>query len=112
MTDMDEAVQTRREARDGRKARVSVLIDKEHDGHRPGHHWRRRLSSHTRQMIEYGTRIVAGYARKGGRSSTTNVPIFNTGLRRSERDGREHVEIYVPPTYACDCDDRKPPTPA
>jgi succinyl-CoA synthetase alpha subunit len=41
-------------------------------------------SFHARQMLEYGTRLVAGVTPgKGGQTFEPGVPIFNTVARRS-----------------------------
>ncbi len=45
-----------------------------------------------KQMIEYGTRVVAGVTPgKGGQKFEDKVPIFNTVAEAVEGDGREHV---------------------
>lgn len=62
-------------------------------------------SFHTRQMMEYGTRVVAGVTPgKGGRSfqgpGDEGVPIFNTVERAVEETGANTSVIYVPPAFA------------
>ena len=60
-------------------------------------------SFHTRQMIEYGTRIVAGVTPgKGGQKFDDNVPIFNTVAEAAKATGANTSVIYVPPMYAAD----------
>jgi succinyl-CoA synthetase alpha subunit len=60
-------------------------------------------SFHTRQMIEYGTRIVAGVTPgKGGQKFDDSVPIFNTVAEAAKETGANTSVIYVPPMYAAD----------
>ena len=60
-------------------------------------------SFHARQMIEYGTRIVAGVTPgKGGQKFDEKVPIFNTVAEAVKATGANTSVIYVPPMYAAD----------
>jgi succinyl-CoA synthetase alpha subunit len=60
-------------------------------------------SFHTRQMIEYGTRVVAGVTPgKGGQRFDDTVPIFNTVADAARETGANTSVIYVPPMYAAD----------
>jgi succinyl-CoA synthetase alpha subunit len=60
-------------------------------------------SFHTRQMIEYGTRIVAGVTPgKGGQKFDETVPIFNTVAEAVKATGANTSVIYVPPMFAAD----------
>ena len=60
-------------------------------------------SFHTRQMIEYGTRVVAGVTPgKGGQTFDEKVPIFNTVAEAAKATGANTSVIYVPPMYAAD----------
>ena len=60
-------------------------------------------SFHTRQMIEYSTRIVAGVTPgKGGQQFDDTVPIFNTVAEAAKETGANTSVIYVPPMYAAD----------
>ena len=60
-------------------------------------------SFHSRQMIEYGTRIVAGVTPgKGGQKFDDTVPIFNTVAEAAKATGANTSVIYVPPMYAAD----------
>jgi len=60
-------------------------------------------SFHTRQMIEYGTRVVAGVTPgKGGQLFDEKVPIFNTVAEAAKETGANTSVIYVPPMYAAD----------
>ncbi|MBV6520940.1 MAG: Succinate--CoA ligase [ADP-forming] subunit alpha [Gemmatimonadaceae bacterium] len=60
-------------------------------------------SFHARQMIEYGTRIVAGVTPgKGGQTFESVVPIFNTVADAVQATGANTSVIYVPPMFAAD----------
>ncbi|MDQ6887962.1 MAG: succinate--CoA ligase subunit alpha [Gemmatimonadota bacterium] len=61
-------------------------------------------SFHTRQMIEYGTTVVAGVTPgKGGQTfELGGVPIFNTVSSAVRETGANTAVIYVPPPYAAD----------
>lgn len=60
-------------------------------------------SFHTKQMIEYGTNVVAGVTPgKGGQTFETKVPIFNTVADAVKATGANASVIYVPPMYAAD----------
>ena len=60
-------------------------------------------SFHTRQMIEYGTQVVAGVTPgKGGQKFDDAVPIFNTVAQAVEATGANATVIYVPPNFAAD----------
>ena len=60
-------------------------------------------SFHTRQMIEYGTRVVAGVTPgKGGQKFDDAVPVFNTVAAAAKETGANTSVIYVPPMYAAD----------
>jgi succinyl-CoA synthetase alpha subunit len=60
-------------------------------------------SFHTRQMIEYGTKVVGGVTPgKGGQTFEGSVPIFNTVHEAVKATGANTSVIYVPPVYAAD----------
>jgi succinyl-CoA synthetase alpha subunit len=60
-------------------------------------------SFHTKQMIEYGTRVVAGVTPgKGGQRFEGTVPIFNTVADAVAATGANTSVIYVPPPFAAD----------
>jgi succinyl-CoA synthetase alpha subunit len=68
-------------------------------------------SFHTRQMVEYGTNVVAGVTPgKGGQLFEANapdgtvrkVPIFNTVEQAVQGTGANASAIYVPPAFAAD----------
>lgn len=60
-------------------------------------------SFHTRQMIEYGTKVVGGVTPgKGGQKFDDAVPIFNTVEQAVKETGANATVIYVPPMFAAD----------
>jgi succinyl-CoA synthetase alpha subunit len=60
-------------------------------------------SFHARQMIEYGTQVVAGVTPgKGGQKFDDMVPIFNTVHQAVDATGANATVIYVPPMFAAD----------
>lgn len=60
-------------------------------------------SFHTRQMIEYGTKVVAGVTPgKGGQTFDETVPVFNTVEDAMKETGANTTVIYVPPMFAAD----------
>lgn len=57
---------------------------------------------HTKQMLEYGTKIVAGVTPGKGGTRVEGVPVFNTvGEAKAETGGNVSV-IYVPAKFAAD----------
>jgi succinyl-CoA synthetase alpha subunit len=60
-------------------------------------------SFHAKQMMEYGTRVVAGVTPgKGGQKFENKVPIFNTMQEAVSETGANASVIYVPPMFAAD----------
>ncbi|MEX2571360.1 MAG: succinate--CoA ligase subunit alpha [Gemmatimonadota bacterium] len=60
-------------------------------------------SFHTRQMIEYGTRVVAGVTPgKGGQRFDDSVPVFDTVEQAVMETGANTSVVYVPPAFAAD----------
>ena len=58
-------------------------------------------SFHAKQMLEYGTALVAGVTPgKGGQKFEDKVPIFNTVADAVEATGANTSVIYVPPGLA------------
>ncbi len=58
---------------------------------------------HTKQMIEYGTKVVGGVTPgKGGQKFDNSVPVFNTVHEAVKATGANTSVIYVPPMYAAD----------
>ncbi len=61
----------------------------------------REGSFHTRQMLEYGTALVAGVTPgKGGQKFEGKVPVFNTVAEAVRATGANASVIYVPPMAA------------
>ena len=60
-------------------------------------------SFHAKQMIEYGTKVVAGVTPgKGGQKFEGTVPVFNTVYDAVRETGANTSVIYVPPMGAAD----------
>jgi succinyl-CoA synthetase alpha subunit len=60
-------------------------------------------SFHAKQMMEYGTQVVAGVTPgKGGQTFEGSVPIFNTVEEAVKATGANSSVIYVPPAFAAD----------
>ncbi|HEY5085932.1 MAG TPA: succinate--CoA ligase subunit alpha [Gemmatimonadaceae bacterium] len=60
-------------------------------------------SFHTKQMMEYGTHVVAGVTPgKGGQKFENTVPVFNTAYDAVRETGANTSVIYVPPAGAAD----------
>ena len=57
---------------------------------------------HTRQMVEYGTKVVAGMTPgKGGRKAD-GIPVFNTVMEAVKETNANASAIFVPPAFAAD----------
>ncbi len=60
-------------------------------------------SFHSRQMLEYGTKLVAGVTPgKGGTKFEDKVPVFNTVGQAVKETGANASVIFVPPPFAAD----------
>src|SRR5579872_6540499 len=60
-------------------------------------------SFHCKQMLEYGTNLVAGVTPgKGGEKFEGKVPVFNTVAQAAKETGANASIIYVPPPFAAD----------
>ena len=60
-------------------------------------------SFHAKQMLEYGTCVVAGVTPgKGGQKFENRVPIFDTMARAVSETSANTSVIYVPPMFAAD----------
>ncbi len=57
---------------------------------------------HTRQMLEFGTAVVAGVTPGKGGRSVEGVPVFNSVHEAVEREGANTSCIFVPPPFAAD----------
>src|SRR4030066_2053564 len=60
-------------------------------------------SFHTQQMIEYGTKVVAGVSPgKGGTLFNNKIPIYNTVEEAVKEKKANTSVIFVPPAFAAD----------
>lgn len=59
-------------------------------------------SFHTKQMIEYGTNVVAGVTPGKGGSVHEGVPVFNTVKDAVKETVADAAAIFVPPAFAPD----------
>jgi len=60
-------------------------------------------SFHAKQMMDYGTAVVAGVTPgKGGQTFENTVPIFNSVAEAVDQAGANTSVIYVPPPFAAD----------
>jgi succinyl-CoA synthetase alpha subunit len=60
-------------------------------------------SFHTEQMLDYGTRVVAGVTpNRGGTKFQGTVPIFHTVAAAVKETGANAAAIFVPPPFAAD----------
>lgn len=57
---------------------------------------------HTKQMLEYGTKIVGGVTPGKGGTQVEGVPVFNTVQEAVEATGANASVIYVPAPFAAD----------
>lgn len=59
-------------------------------------------SFHTQQMIEYGTKVVAGVTPGKGGQKYQNIPIYNTVNEAVLIEKANASAIFVPPAFASD----------
>jgi succinyl-CoA synthetase alpha subunit len=57
---------------------------------------------HTRQMVEYGTKIVAGVTPGKGGQKVDGIPVFNTVAEAVKETEVNASAIFVPPAFAAD----------
>ncbi len=57
---------------------------------------------HTRQMVEYGTKVVAGMTPGKGGQKMDGIPVYNTVLEAVKHTGANASAIFVPPAFAAD----------
>jgi succinyl-CoA synthetase alpha subunit len=57
---------------------------------------------HTRQMVEYGTKVVAGMTPGKGGQKMDGIPVFNTVFDAVRETGVNASAIFVPPGFAAD----------
>ncbi len=59
-------------------------------------------SFHTRQMVEYGTKVVAGVTPGKGGTKFEGIPIYNTVEETVKNQKANTSVIFVPPAFAAD----------
>ncbi len=59
-------------------------------------------SFHTKQMIEYGTKVVAGVTPGKGGTTHEGVPVYNTVADAVKAQKANASVIFVPPAFAAD----------
>lgn len=59
-------------------------------------------SFHTEQMIEYGTKVVAGVTPGKGGTKFNGVPVYNTVEEAVKEEKANTSVIFVPPPFAAD----------
>ncbi len=59
-------------------------------------------SFHTQQMIEYGTKVVAGVTPGKGGTEFLGIPIYNTVEQAVKEQEANTSVIFVPPAFASD----------
>ncbi len=57
---------------------------------------------HAQQMIDYGTKVVAGVTPGKGGTEHLGVPVFNTVAEAVEKTGANAALAFVPPAFAAD----------
>ncbi|MGH9448848.1 MAG: succinate--CoA ligase subunit alpha, partial [Terriglobia bacterium] len=57
---------------------------------------------HTRQAVEYGTKVVAGVTPGKGGTALDGIPVFNTVEQAKRATGANASMIFVPPRFAAD----------
>ncbi len=57
---------------------------------------------HTKQAIEYGTKIVGGVTPGKGGTEIEGIPVFNTVDEAVKATGANASVVYVPPAFAAD----------
>ncbi len=57
---------------------------------------------HTRQMVEYGTKVVAGMTPGKGGQKVDGIPVYNTVFDAVQHTGANASAIFVPPAFAAD----------
>ena len=57
---------------------------------------------HTRQMVEYGTKIVGGVTPGKGGQRMDSIRVFNTVSQAVRETGANASAIFVPPAFAAD----------
>ncbi len=59
-------------------------------------------SFHAKQMLEYGTKVVAGVTPGKGGQDVFEIPVFNSVAEAKDKTGANTAVIYVPAKFAKD----------
>ena len=57
---------------------------------------------HTRQMVEYGTNVVAGAVPGKGGQEVDGIPVYDTVDRAAREEDADTSVVFVPPAFAAD----------
>ena len=57
---------------------------------------------HSKNCLEYGTKLVAGVTPGKGGQTTLGVPVFDTVFEAVEKEGVDATMIFVPPAFTAD----------
>lgn len=57
---------------------------------------------HTRQMVAYGTRVVAGVTPGKGGTDFEGIPVYNSVAEAVDATGANASAVFVPPPFAAD----------
>ena len=57
---------------------------------------------HTKQCVEYGSKVVAGVTPGKGGQNMDGIPVYNTVARAVEKEGANASLIFVPPAFCGD----------
>ncbi|PSP67970.1 succinate--CoA ligase subunit alpha [Halobacteriales archaeon QS_1_69_70] len=59
-------------------------------------------SFHTRQMVEYGTNVVAGAVPGKGGRAVEGIPVYDTVAGAARAEDADTSVVFVPPAFAAD----------
>jgi len=62
----------------------------------------RMAQFHTKEMLEYGSNVVAGVVPGKGGETVFGVPVFNTVKEAIAATGADTSLVFVPPPFAAD----------
>ena len=62
----------------------------------------RMAQFHTKEMLDYGTNVVAGVVPGKGGEKVFGVPVFDTVKQAVEATGADASLVFVPPPFAAD----------
>ncbi|MBI1415752.1 MAG: succinate--CoA ligase subunit alpha [Limimaricola sp.] len=62
----------------------------------------RMAQFHTKEMVEYGTNVVAGVVPGKGGETIFGIPVFNTVKEAVAQTGADASLVFVPPPFAAD----------